>query len=193
MSAASHSAHRPAQAHGTTVLAVRRPGHVVLCADGQVTLGQTVIKHAARKLRTLHQGAIVAGFAGSTADALTLFSRFEIKLKDTSGNLTRAAVELTQEWRSDRMLRRLEAMLLVADIDKTFLLSGTGDVMEPDGGAMAIGSGGNYALCAARALLENTEMGAEAIAARAMALASDLCIYTNSRTTTLQIGGPREP
>ena len=163
----------------TTVLAVRRPGHLVIAADGQVTMGTAVVKHGAMKLRRMHNNTIVAGFAGATADAFTLFERFETKLKDYSGNLTRAAVELTKDWRMDRMLRRLEALLLVADVNRTFLLSGTGDVIEPDQGAMAIGSGGNFALSAARVLLDNTDMDARRIAEAAMGVASELCIYTN--------------
>ena len=163
----------------TTVLAVRRPGHVVMAADGQVTMGNTVVKHGARKIRRMYNDRVLAGFAGSTADAFTLFERFEAKLKDFSGNITRAAVELTKDWRTDRMLRRLEALLIVADQDKTLMISGTGDVIDPDHGAVAIGSGGNYALAAARALLEHTELDAKTVTHSAMQLASDLCIYTN--------------
>ena len=166
--------------HATTVLAVRRGAHVVMAADGQVTMAATVVKHGAMKLRRMQSGKIIAGFAGATADAFTLFERFEVKLKDYSGNLTRAAVELTKDWRMDRMLRRLEALLLVADRHKTLLLSGTGDVIEPDQGAMAIGSGGNFAISAARVLLDHTELGARQIAEAAMGVASQLCIYTNS-------------
>ena len=167
--------------HATTVLVVRRAQHVVMAADGQVTMGNAVIKHGAQKLRRMHGGKIIAGFAGATADAFTLFERFEAKLKDYSGNITRAAVELTKDWRMDRMLRRLEALLLVADRDKTFLLSGTGDVIEPDSGVTAIGSGGNFALSAARALLEHTELPPRPIAEAAMKIAAELCIYTNSQ------------
>jgi ATP-dependent HslUV protease subunit HslV len=167
--------------HGTTILVVRRKDQVVIAADGQVTLGQTVIKHGALKLRRMQGGKILAGFAGATADAFTLFERFEAKLKDYSGNLTRAAVELTKDWRMDRMLRRLEAMLLVADHERTFVLSGTGDVIEPDHGVIAIGSGGNFAMAAARALVENTELDARHIAEAAMRIASDMCIYTNTQ------------
>jgi ATP-dependent HslUV protease subunit HslV len=163
----------------TTVLVVRREGHVVMAADGQVTMNDTVLKHGARKTRRLYNDKVLAGFAGATADAFTLFERFEAKLKDFSGNVTRAAVELTKDWRTDRMLRRLEALLLVADAEKTFVLSGSGDVIEPDHGAMAIGSGGNVAVAAARALLEQTQMDARAIAEAAMGLAADLCVYTN--------------
>lgn len=169
--------------HATTVLAVRRPGHVVMAADGQVTMQDTVVKHGAKKVRRLQNGKVLAGFAGSTADAFTLFERFESKLKDFSGNMMRAAVELTKDWRTDRMLRRLEALLAVADAERTLLLSGNGDVVEPEGGALAIGSGGNYALAAARALLENTENDAHSIAQTAMGIAADLCIYTNATIT----------
>ena len=167
------------QYHATTILAVRRGSTVTIAADGQVTLGNTVMKHSATKLRRLHNGQVLAGFAGSTADAFTLFERFESKLKDYSGNVTRAAVELTKEWRTDRMLRKLEAMLIVADQSKTLILSGNGDVLEPECGAVAIGSGGNYALSAARALLDHSELSAEAIAQSSMKIAADLCIYTN--------------
>jgi ATP-dependent HslUV protease, peptidase subunit HslV len=167
--------------HGTTVLAVRRGNHVVLAADGQVTLQNIVIKHCAKKLRRMQGGQVIAGFAGSTADAFTLFERFEGKLKDYSGNVTRAAVELTKDWRTDRMLRRLEAMLIVADREKTFMLSGTGDVLEPDRGVLGIGSGGPYAHAAAVALLENTTMTPRQIAEAAMKIAADLCIYTNQQ------------
>jgi ATP-dependent HslUV protease, peptidase subunit HslV len=176
--------------HGTTVLAVRRGGHVVLAADGQVTMNTTVIKHGAKKLRRMHNGQILAGFAGATADAFTLFERFETKLKDYSGNLTRAAVELTKDWRTDRMLRRLEALLLVADRDKTFLLSGNGDVLEPDHGVIGIGSGGPFAQAAAQALLANTDKGARAIAEAAMVVAADLCIYTNREVTMEELSTP---
>ncbi len=165
--------------HGTTVLAVRRENHVVLAADGQVTMNNTVIKHGAKKLRRMAQGQVIAGFAGSTADALTLFERFEGKLKDYSGNVARAAVELTKDWRTDRMLRRLEALLLVADCERTFLLSGTGDVLEPDYGVVGIGSGGGLAQAAALALLTHTELAPRMIAEHAMSVAADICIYTN--------------
>jgi len=167
----------------TTVLAVRRDGHVVLGGDGQVTMGNTVVKSSARKIRRLHEGRIVAGFAGSAADGLTLFEKFEARLKEYGGNLTRSAVELAKDWRTDRVLRRLEALLLVADRDKTLLLSGTGDVIEPDGDAAAIGSGGAYALAAARALLGATTLPAREIAERALAIAGDICIYTNASRT----------
>ena len=167
------------QYHSTTILAVRRGSDVTIAAAGQVTLGNTVMKHSATKLRRLHNNQVLAGFAGATADAFTLFERFEGKLKDYSGNVTRAAVELTKEWRTDRMLRRLEAMLVVADREKTLILSGNGDVLEPESGAVAIGSGGNYALSAARALLDHSELSSKEVAASAMKIAADLCIYTN--------------
>jgi ATP-dependent HslUV protease, peptidase subunit HslV len=165
--------------HATTILCVRRKGSVVLAGDGQVSMGQTIVKASARKLRRLGEGQVIAGFAGATADAFTLFERFEAKLKDYRGNLTRASVELAKEWRTDRMLRRLEALLLVADAEKTYLLGGNGDVVEPDEGAVAIGSGGNYALSAARALLRHTELDAKTIAENAMRIASEICVYTN--------------
>lgn len=169
------------QIHGTTVLAVRRGPAVVLAADGQVTMNNTVVKHGAKKLRRMHGGQVIAGFAGSTADALTLFERFEAKLKDFSGNVPRAAVELTKDWRTDRMLRRLEALLIVADRDKTFLLSGTGDVLEPDQGAIGIGSGGPFAQAAALALLDHSALEPRAIAEASMKIAAGLCIYTNQQ------------
>ncbi|MDX2021097.1 MAG: ATP-dependent protease subunit HslV [Deltaproteobacteria bacterium] len=163
----------------TTVLVVRRNGVVVMGADGQVTVGQTVMKGTARKLRRLNDTRVLAGFAGSAADGLTLFEKFEARLKEFNGNLTRAAVELAKDWRTDRMLRRLEALLLVADKERTLLLSGTGDVIEPDGPVAAIGSGGNFALAAARALSEATDLGARDIADRALRIAADICVYTN--------------
>ncbi len=174
----------------TTVLAVRRGGHVVLAADGQVTMNNTVVKHGAHKLRRLQGGRVLAGFAGATADAFTLFERFETKLKDYASNLTRAAVELTKEWRTDRMLRRLEALLLVADAERTFLLSGTGDVLEPEQGAVAIGSGGNYAVAAARALLQHSSLGARQVAEASLHIAADLCIYTDDHLQVEEIGAP---
>jgi ATP-dependent HslUV protease subunit HslV len=163
----------------TTVLAVRRDGHVVIGGDGQVTMGNTVVKSTARKIRRLHDGKIVAGFAGSAADGITLFEKFEGKLKEYNGNLLRSAVELAKDWRTDRVLRRLEALLIVADREKLLLLSGTGDVIEPDGDAAAVGSGGPYALAAARALLAATNLGAREITERALAIAGEICIYTN--------------
>jgi ATP-dependent HslUV protease, peptidase subunit HslV len=167
----------------TTVLVVRRGDQVVIGGDGQVTMGNTVVKSTARKIRRLHDGKLVAGFAGSAADGITLFEKFEARLKEFGGNLTRSAVELAKDWRTDRALRRLEALLLVADREKTLLLSGTGDVIEPDGGAAAVGSGGAYALAAARALLDATTLSAREIAERSLAIAGDICIYTNAART----------
>jgi ATP-dependent HslUV protease, peptidase subunit HslV len=164
---------------GTTVLCVRRDGKVVIAADGQVTHGNDVVKHNAKKVRRLFNDKVLAGFAGSTADALSLFTRFENKLQEYHGNLPRAAVELAKEWRTDRSLRHLEALLIVADGKSTFLLSGNGDVIEPDDGTCAIGSGGPYALSAARALAKHTKLGAKEIAQEAMRIASEICIYTN--------------
>jgi ATP-dependent HslUV protease subunit HslV len=161
------------------VLAVRRPEGVVLAADGQVSMGQTVLKHHARKLRFLHDNRVIAGFAGSTADAVTLFEKFEGKLKEFNGNLTRSAVELAKDWRMDRALRRLEALLLVSDRQNTFIISGTGDVIEPDTGVAAIGSGGPFAQAAATALLEHTSLPPRQIAEAAMSIAARICIYTN--------------
>lgn len=167
----------------TTVLCVRRDGKVVMAADGQVTLGEGVIKHNARKLRRLYQEKIIAGFAGSTADAFALFTKFEGKLEQFHGNLSRAAVELGKDWRTDKMLRQLEALLLVADKDQTFLISGQGDVIEPDTGIAAIGSGGSYATAAATALLEHSSLSARQIAEEAMKIAGKICIYTNDKVT----------
>src|SRR5579864_2472085 len=167
----------------TTVLSVRRESKVVLAADGQVTLGEAVIKHTAKKIRKLYQDKILAGFAGSTADAFSLFARFESKLEQYHGNLGRAAVELGKDWRTDKMLRQLEALLLVADQNQTFLISGQGDVIEPDTGIAAIGSGGPYATAAATALVEHTQLGARAIAEEAMKIAGKICIYTNDKVT----------
>jgi ATP-dependent HslUV protease subunit HslV len=167
--------------HGTTVLAVRRDGKVVVASDGQVTLGQTVVKHQARKVRRLYHDRVLAGFAGSAADGFALFSRFEAKLEEHRGNLERAAVELARDWRIDRALRRLEAMMVVADARVTYLLSGTGDLIEPDDGVIGIGSGGPFALAAARALLRQpTGLPARQIAEQAMAIAAEICIYTNA-------------
>ncbi len=167
----------------TTILAVRRDRQVAMAGDGQVTVGDAVMKHTARKIRLLREGKVLAGFAGSTADALTLFEKFENQLDKYQGNLRKAAVELTKEWRTDKYLRRLEAMLVVADNEQTLVLSGEGDVIEPDGGVIAIGSGGNYALAAARALLEHTALSAAEIARAAMEIAASLCIYTNDQIT----------
>jgi ATP-dependent HslUV protease, peptidase subunit HslV len=165
--------------HGTTILSVRRKGQVALGGDGQVTLGNVVIKAGARKVRRLYQDRILAGFAGGTADAFTLFERFEAKLEKHQGNLLRSAVELAKDWRTDRILRRLEAMLGVADRETSLVLTGAGDVLEPEHGIIAIGSGGAFAQAAARALLENTELGAEAIVRKSLSIAGELCIYTN--------------
>jgi ATP-dependent HslUV protease subunit HslV len=166
--------------HSTTILGVRHRGRSVLAGDGQVTFGQTVMKHNARKIRRLYNDRILAGFAGSAADSFALFSRFESKLEQYRGNLERSVVELAKDWRSDRVLRRLEAMLVVLDAGSTFLLSGTGDLIEPDDGIVAIGSGGPYALAAARALAANTELDAKTVAQKAMQIAGDICIYTNA-------------
>jgi ATP-dependent HslUV protease subunit HslV len=165
--------------HATTIVAVRRGAQAAMAGDGQVTLGQAVVKGSARKLRRLGEGQILAGFAGASADAFTLLDRFEAKLKGHQQNLARAAVELAKDWRTDRYLRKLEAMLIVMDAKSTLLLSGTGDVVEPDGGVVAIGSGGNFALAAARALLEHTQLSAAEVAREAMRIASQICIYTN--------------
>jgi ATP-dependent HslUV protease subunit HslV len=167
----------------TTVLSVRRNGGVVLAGDGQVTLGESVIKHTAKKIRRLYNDKILAGFAGSTADAFTLFSRFESKLEQYHGNLSRGAVELAKDWRTDKFLRHLEALLLVCDKDQTFLLSGQGDVIEPDGGVAAIGSGGPYAQAAAQALSLHTQLTGRQIAEEAMKIAGRMCIYTNDSVT----------
>ena len=167
--------------HSTTILAVRHRDRSVLAGDGQVTFGSTVVKQSARKIRRLYNDRILAGFAGSAADSFALFSRFESKLEQYRGNLERSAVELAKDWRSDRILRRLEAMLIVLDKTAMFLLSGTGDLIEPDDGIAAIGSGGPYALAAAKALAANTELDARAIAEKAMIIAGEICIYTNDR------------
>ena len=167
----------------TTVVCVRRNGNVVMASDGQVTLGEGVIKHTAKKIRRLYNDKILAGFAGSTADAFSLFARFEAKLEQYHGNLGRAAVELAKDWRTDKVLRHLEALLLVSDVTQTFLISGAGDVIEPDGGIAAIGSGGPYAVAAARALAENTDLPARKIAEEAMKIAGKICIYTNETFT----------
>ena len=167
--------------HGTTILCVRRDGHVAMAGDGQVSLGQTIIKGNARKVRRIGAGStVLAGFAGATADAFTLLERLEAKLERFPGQLERACVELAKDWRTDRYLRRLEAMMAVADKDRSFTLTGTGDVLEPDDGVIGIGSGGNYALSAARALLAVPDLSAEEIARRAMKIAADICVYTNN-------------
>lgn len=167
------------ETRSTTILAVRKKGSVTLIGDGQVSFNNTVMKSNTRKLRRTKDSKVIAGFAGSTADAFTLFEKFESRLEEYSGNLTRASVELAKEWRTDRMLRRLEALLIVADKDNTFTLTGNGDVVEPDDGIAAIGSGGTYALAAARALLRNTKLSAKEIALEAMKIAAEICIYTN--------------
>jgi len=167
--------------HGTTILSVRRGKRVALGGDGQVTLGNIVVKASARKVRRLHHDKILAGFAGGTADAFTLFERFEAKLDKHQGNLMRSAVELAKDWRTDRMLRRLEAMLIVADSDSSLIITGNGDVLEPELGLVAIGSGGAFAHAAARALLENSELPPEDIVKKALSIAGDLCIYTNQQ------------
>jgi len=173
----------PHRTHSTTVLCVRRDGQVVMASDGQVTLGDQVIKQTAKKIRRLFNDKVLAGFAGSTADAFSLFARFESKLEQHQGNLPRAAVELAKDWRTDRVLRHLEALLIVADEKNTFLLSGQGDVIEPDEGLAAIGSGGPVALAAARALVKHTDLSARRVAEEAMDIAGRTCIYTNSNLT----------
>lgn len=165
----------------TTIIAIRRNGKVAMAGDGQVTMGETVMKSNARKVRTIYDGKVLTGFAGATADAFTLLEHFEVKIKEYQGDLTRAAVELAKDWRTDKMLRKLEALLLVADKDKTLLLSGTGDVIEPAGDAIAIGSGGNYAYAAALAYLDTSDLSAAEIAKRSLGIAAGICIYTNDR------------
>jgi len=169
--------------HGTTILAVRKDGRAVVAGDGQVSMGQAVIKSNARKVRRLADGQVIAGFAGATADALTLFERLEAKLEKHPGQLTRACVELAKDWRTDRYLRRLEAMMAVADKDVSLILSGTGDVLEPEDGLIGLGSGGLYALAAARALMDRDDLDAEALARKAMAIAGGICVYTNDQLT----------
>ena len=173
--------------HGTTILGVRKDGAVVLAGDGQVSLGNTVIKHSARKVRTLSGGKVLAGFAGATADAFTLLERLEAKLEQYPGQLLRACVELAKDWRTDRFLRRLEAMMIVADAEHLLVLTGNGDVLEPEGGVAAIGSGGMYALAAARALMD-TDTDAEAIARKAMRIASEICVFTNDQVVVERLG-----
>ena len=180
--------HDPVGWHGTTILSVRRGASVVMAGDGQVTLGQTVIKGRARKVRRIGNGAVIAGFAGATADAFTLLERLEAKLERFPNQLERACVELAKDWRTDRYLRRLEAMMAVADKDRSFTLTGNGDVLEPDDGLIAIGSGGSYALAAARALIEMPDLGAEEVARRAMKIAGDICVYTNHNVIVETIG-----
>lgn len=168
---------------GTTILALRHGGKVVVVGDGQVSLGQTVMKRSARKVRKLHHDRVIAGFAGATADAFTLFEKFEAKLEQFNGNLKRAAVELAKDWRTDRILRRLEALLIIADVQDLLVISGSGDVVEPDDGIIAIGSGGNYALAAARVLVKHTQLDARTIAEEAMRVAAEICVYTNDQFT----------
>ncbi|MEW6715632.1 MAG: ATP-dependent protease subunit HslV [Nitrospirota bacterium] len=169
--------------HGTTILCVRKNGKVVIAGDGQVTFGQTVLKHNAKKIRKIYNDTVLTGFAGATADAFTLFEKFESKIETYRGNITRAAVELAKEWRTDKILRRLEALLVVADKEHSFIISGNGDVIEPEDGITAIGSGGPYAHAAAKALLEHTDMKLTAIAEEAMKITSGICIYTNATIT----------
>ena len=171
----------------TTVICVRRGSSVVMAADGQVSLGATVMKHSARKIRRLYQDKVLAGFAGSTADAFALFARFETKLEQFAGNLGRSAVELAKDWRTEKMLRQLEALLIVTDSKQTFVLSGTGDVIDPDEGIATIGSGGSYALASARALLENTDLNARQIAEKSLLIAGQICLYTNDRITVEEL------
>jgi ATP-dependent HslUV protease subunit HslV len=173
--------------HSTTILAVRHRDRAVMAGDGQVTFGQTVVKQSAKKIRRLFNDRILAGFAGSAADSFALFSRFEAKLEQYRGNLERSAVELAKDWRTDRILRRLEAMLVVLDRSATFLLSGNGDLIEPDDGIVAIGSGGPFALAAAKALANNTELDARVIAEKAMGIAAEICIYTNTNITVEEL------
>ncbi|MCE2509513.1 MAG: ATP-dependent protease subunit HslV [Alphaproteobacteria bacterium] len=169
--------------HGTTILCVQKGGHTVIAGDGQVSLGNTVVKTTARKVRRLSDGKVISGFAGATADAFALFERLEARLEQHPGQLTRAAVEMAKDWRTDRYLRRLEAMMAVADKDAALLISGTGDVLEPEDGLIGIGSGGNFALAAARALMTASELDAEAVARRAMEIAAGICVYTNTNLT----------
>jgi ATP-dependent HslUV protease subunit HslV len=171
----------------TTILSVRRDGQTIVAGDGQVSLGDTVMKSTARKVRRMADGKVIGGFAGSAADGIALFERLEAKLREHGGNLRRGCVEMAKDWRTDRVLRRLEAMLIVANTEETYLLSGTGDVIEPDDGLVAIGSGGNYALAAARALLGNTSMGAREIAETALNIAADICLYTNHNLTVEEL------
>ncbi len=176
------------QYHGTTILCVRRDNHVVIGGDGQVSMGNTVMKGNARKIRRLYHDKVIAGFAGGTADAFTLIERFEGKLEKYSGHMVRSAVELAKDWRTDRMLRRLEALLLVADEKETLVITGNGDVIEPEHGAVAIGSGGHYALSAARALLENSDLGAREIVEKSMGIAADICVFTNQSLVVEELG-----
>ncbi|HEX6241113.1 MAG TPA: ATP-dependent protease subunit HslV [Polyangiales bacterium] len=172
----------------TTIVAVRRDGRAALAGDGQVSLGQTILKDKAKKVRRIAEGKVVVGFAGATADAFALLERLEAKIKEHRGSLSRAAVELAKDWRTDRYLRRLEAMIIAADAQHTLLISGTGDVIEPDDGVIAIGSGGMYALAAGRALMQNTQLPAVEIARRALAIAGEICVYTNGELTLEEVG-----
>lgn len=174
---------------GTTILCVRRNGKVAIAGDGQVTMGNTVLKHNAKKIRRMFNDKIIAGFSGATADAFTLFEKFEGKIEMYRGNITRAAVELAKDWRTDKVLRRLEALLIIADTEHTFIISGNGDVIEPETGIAAIGSGGPYAQAAAQALYENTELSAKEIVEKAMEIASSICIYTNKNITIEELNG----
>jgi len=192
MTSGHSEAHNQPIFRSTTILTVRRGDQVVMIGDGQVSLGNTVMKGGARKVRTMLDGKIMGGFAGSAADGLALFERLEAKLAAHGSRLRRAAVELAKDWRTDKIMRRLEAMIIVADAEGIYLLSGTGDIIEPDDGIVAIGSGGNYALASARALLENTELSAREIAEASMKIASDICIYTNSNFTICEIGPDHE-
>jgi ATP-dependent HslUV protease subunit HslV len=178
---------RELELHGTTILSVRHRGRVVLGGDGQVTIGQTVLKSNARKVRRLHHDRVLAGFAGAGADALTLFERFEAKLQTVNGNLKRAAVELSKDWRTDRLLRRLEALLVVADREASLIVSGTGDVIEPEDGVCAIGSGGNFALAAARALVQHSPLDARGVVEEALRIAARICVYTNDQLAIEEI------
>lgn len=173
--------------HATTIICVRHKGKIALAGDGQVSIGQTVLKQKANKIRILYKGKVLAGFAGATSDAFALFSRFEVKLEEFRGNLSRAAIELAKDWRLDKALRRLEALLIVADKENSFLISGTGDVVEPDDGIIAIGSGGPFALAAARALIKYTKLTAKEIAMEAMEISSGICVYTNNQITTEEL------
>jgi len=173
--------------HSTTIICIRHKGKLVVAGDGQVTIDQTVLKQKANKIRTLYKGKVLAGFAGATSDAFALFSRFEAKLEEYHGNLSRASIELAKEWRMDRALRRLEALLIVADKENSFLISGTGDVVEPDDGIIAIGSGGQFALAAARALIHFTDLSAKEIALEAMKISAGICVYTNNHITVEEL------
>ena len=177
--------------HGTTIVAVRNNKDVAVAGDGQVSMGNTIIKKGAKKLRTLLDGKVLAGFAGSTADALTLFEKFEAKLEQYSGNLMRAAVELAKDWRTDKILRRLEALLVVADKEKTLLISGNGDVVEPDDGVASVGSGGSYALAAARALIKHSNLSAKEIAEESIRIASEICVFTNDCILVEELKQPK--